>query len=70
VTLTKDLLGGDLAGSPDVYARSGCPSTCIGVWSFSRGYTHFFTFPAEFVNDNPSAFSEAYWEIASLNIYQ
>lgn len=31
--LTKDWLGGDLAGAPDVYARSGCPSTCVGMWS-------------------------------------
>ena len=26
------LPGGDWAGNPDVYASSGCPSTCVGAY--------------------------------------
>ncbi|KAF9232412.1 glycoside hydrolase family 16 protein [Melanogaster broomeanus] len=44
---------GDWAGNSDVYAASGCPSTCV-----------------DYVNNNPSAFTGAFFEFNSLNIYQ
>ncbi|KAK7024843.1 glycoside hydrolase family 16 protein [Favolaschia claudopus] len=43
---------GQWAGNPDVYAASGCPSTCNN-----------------YVNANPSAFVNAYFEFNSLNVY-
>ncbi|PPQ78780.1 hypothetical protein CVT25_010653 [Psilocybe cyanescens] len=46
-------LCGDWAGQKDVYASSGCPSTCV-----------------DFVNNNPNAFSDAYFDFASIRIYQ
>ncbi|KAG9100553.1 hypothetical protein FRC06_003969 [Ceratobasidium sp. 370] len=44
---------GDWAGNTDVYAGSGCPSTCV-----------------DYVNNNPAAFKDAYWDIAALRVYQ
>ncbi|QRV76433.1 glycoside hydrolase family 16 protein [Ceratobasidium sp. AG-Ba] len=44
---------GDWAGNADVYAGSGCPSTCV-----------------DYVNNNPTAFKDAYWDIAALRVYQ
>ncbi|EGO00838.1 glycoside hydrolase family 16 protein [Serpula lacrymans var. lacrymans S7.3] len=44
---------GDWAGSSDVYASSGCPSSCV-----------------DYVNNNPTAFSNAYFEFNALNIYE
>ncbi|KAG8697450.1 hypothetical protein FRC09_007865 [Ceratobasidium sp. 395] len=44
---------GDWAGNADVYAGSGCPSTCV-----------------DYVNNNPAAFKNAYWDIAALRVYQ
>jgi len=44
---------GDRAGQTAVYASSGCPSTCV----------------ADYVNNNPAAFSGAYFDFASLHIY-
>jgi len=41
---------GDWAGN--VYAASGCPSTCV-----------------DFVNNNPSAFEDAYFDFEWLKIY-
>ncbi|KAH9475563.1 putative glycosidase C21B10.07 [Psilocybe cubensis] len=46
-------LCGDWAGQADVYASSGCPSTCL-----------------DYVNNNPAAFSNAYFDFASVRIYQ
>ncbi|KAH9478613.1 putative glycosidase C21B10.07 [Psilocybe cubensis] len=37
-----------------VYGNSGCPSTCVGL---------------DFVNNNPSAFTNAYFDFAWLKIY-
>ncbi|TFK71165.1 hypothetical protein BDN72DRAFT_937192 [Pluteus cervinus] len=44
---------GDWAGNSDVYAASGCPSTCV-----------------DFVNNNPAAFGGAYFDLASVRVYQ
>ncbi|KZP26131.1 glycoside hydrolase family 16 protein [Athelia psychrophila] len=44
---------GDWAGSSNVYASSGCPSTCNA-----------------YVAANPSAFANAYFDFASLSIYE
>ncbi|KAB5591108.1 Endo-1,3(4)-beta-glucanase [Ceratobasidium theobromae] len=44
---------GDWAGNSNVYAGSGCPSTCV-----------------DYVNNNPAAFKDAYWDIAALRVYQ
>jgi hypothetical protein len=32
--LTVGSSGGDRAGNADIYAASGCPSTCVGMFSF------------------------------------
>jgi len=44
---------GDRAGNADIYAASGCPSTCV-----------------DYVNKNPCAFTGAYFEFASLFVYE
>ncbi|KZP10214.1 glycoside hydrolase family 16 protein [Athelia psychrophila] len=44
---------GDWAGNSNVYAASGCPSTCNA-----------------YVAANPSAFANAYFDFASLKIYE
>ncbi|KZV69996.1 glycoside hydrolase family 16 protein [Peniophora sp. CONT] len=52
--LTIDLtFCGAWAGLSDVYAASGCPSTCN-----------------DYVSNNPSAFSEAYFELPWVKVYQ
>jgi len=43
---------GDWAGNSNVYASSGCPSTCV-----------------DYVNKNPAAFANAYFDFASLRVY-
>jgi len=45
-------LCGDWAGQKDVYAASGCPSTCV-----------------DFVEKNPAAFAQAYFEFAAVRVY-
>ncbi|EJD04695.1 glycoside hydrolase family 16 protein [Fomitiporia mediterranea MF3/22] len=44
---------GDWAGASSVYAASGCPSTCV----------------ADYVNNNPSAFVNAYFQFNALRVY-
>jgi len=43
---------GDWAGNPNVYASSGCPSTCV-----------------DYVNNQPEAFTEAYWDFKNIRMY-
>ncbi|KAJ7111332.1 glycoside hydrolase family 16 protein [Mycena epipterygia] len=43
---------GDWAGAADVYASSGCPSTCV-----------------DYVNNNPAAFTNAFFEFNAINVY-
>ncbi|KAF7329566.1 Glycoside hydrolase family 16 protein [Mycena kentingensis (nom. inval.)] len=46
---------GDYAGNSIVYAQSGCPSTCK---------------TRNFVDQNPTAFTNAYFQLNSMNIYE
>lgn len=63
-------IGGDWAGSDDVYSASGCPSTCIG-----RRSTGFNTqidninLNLDHVNNNPSSFKNAMFDFAAIRIY-
>jgi hypothetical protein len=67
--LISILKGGDWAGN--VYSASGCPSTCVGMFS------QFFSFPTiadvwdiDFVNNNPASFQNAYFDFASIRMYK
>jgi hypothetical protein len=64
-------LGGDWAGN--VYSSSGCPGSCVGEFprlelfrarlSEKRPFT-------DFVNNNPGAFSGAFFEFSWIKVYQ
>lgn len=71
----KSIIGGDWAGQQSIYAGAGCPGTCVGeLLTFSiqtlihQCSTKFL--PVDYVNNNPSAFSNAYWNFAALRVYQ
>jgi hypothetical protein len=49
---------GDWAGNPDVFSQSQCTSSQYNKYQCN-----------DFVNNNPSEFSEAYWLINYLDIY-
>lgn len=66
--------GGDWAGNASVYSSSGCPSTCVSEYMFiailmetENVLTNLSL--VGYVNSNPSAFKNAYWDIASLRVY-
>jgi hypothetical protein len=70
-TLQKsDLLsaaGGDWAGN--VFAGQGCGSSCTGMsppFDLTLPAHHV----ADYVNNNPGAFSQAYWDIAGVRVYE
>jgi len=44
---------GDFAGSPSVWAAAGCGTGAC----------------VDYVNNNPTAFQDAYWEVNSLRVY-
>lgn len=63
-------LCGDWAGDQDVYAKSGCPGTCVGeltpfVEESPRSNNHL-----DFVNNNPQAFQNAYFDFKSILVYE
>ena len=60
-------VGGSWAGGQ--YAAADCPGNCIGELqlSFKRIISN--NRVVDYVNANASAFSDAYWDIASLKIY-
>lgn len=59
---------GNWAG--DAFDRSGCGSNCTRQ-SFSPALDTYHDpyRPIEYVDENPSAFSEAYWDFAALRVY-
>ena len=59
---------GDWAGG--AYGSSGCPGTCLGA---HRTYSTCFLTKdcvSDRVNSNPKAFSEAYFDIRGIRIFQ
>jgi len=67
--------GGDWAGA--VYGSSGCPGTCEGMLRrWLCGWIKWQTSVADsekntdYVNNNPGAFSNAYFEFNSVRVYQ
>lgn len=63
--------GGDWAGN--VYFLTTCPSTCVGacISKIARWLTIQLTAPLlDFVNNNPSGFADAYFDFASIKIYE
>lgn len=65
------LPGGDWAGNADVYARSGCPSTCVSAYcDFSEATCGRMTkILTDYVNNHPEAFMEAYWDFKNIRMY-
>ncbi|PPQ94921.1 LOW QUALITY PROTEIN: hypothetical protein CVT25_004407 [Psilocybe cyanescens] len=66
-------LCGDWAGT--AYGQSGCPSTCIGTKLDSTYETLILMSPLsrsvlDFVNNNPDAFVDAYFDFAAIRVYQ
>lgn len=63
-------LCGDWAGSS--FASDGCPGTCEGalLFLFSVVHARLISFRADYVNDNPSKFADAYFDIASVRVYE
>ena len=72
--LTQDdtHLGGDWAGDGDVYdASSGRPNTCTGTSSLlSCAALSKEDLDIEFVNTNPRAFTDAFFEFSWIKVYQ
>ncbi|PSR71763.1 hypothetical protein PHLCEN_2v12367 [Hermanssonia centrifuga] len=65
--------GGDWAGIDSIFNGAGCPGDCVGAClNFSIfGTVQLLTQRStDFVNNNPSAFSEAFWDIAAVRVYQ
>ena len=60
-------LGGDWAGS--VYP-SRCPSTCVGEYLSKTVSNLILNMVKDFVNNNPGAFKNAFFDFASIRIYQ
>jgi hypothetical protein len=70
--ITRFFAGGDFAGQADVYASSGCPSTCTSACNLkpcvqTKELTDAM---AGYVDNNPAAFGDAYFLFNSINIYQ
>jgi hypothetical protein len=63
-------IGGDWAGSDDVYSASGCPSTCIGRCStgFNMEIGNI-ELNLDHVNNDPSSFKNAMFDFAAIRIY-
>lgn len=62
-------LGGDWAGN--VFTSDGCGSDCTSAYIFRFGCSsRMMMFVPAFVNENPSSFTEAYWDFAALRVYQ
>ncbi|KAF8125507.1 2 beta-glucan [Boletus edulis] len=60
---------GDWAGA--VYSSDGCPSTCVGeLHEIDLCFEPKLIGRSDYVNNNPSAFANAYFEFNALNIYQ
>lgn len=64
------LLGGDWAGG--VYGNSGCPGTCVGVSTSSilACASSDCMLHTDYVNNNPAAFRDAYFDFAGIRVYQ
>ena len=64
------MLGGDWAGND--YSQSGCPSDCVGMSSASciEKRKAADTIQSDYVNNNPSAFTNAYWDVASVRVFE
>jgi len=60
---------GDWAGS--VYGQSGCPSSCESELHFHPvcGKNLVLTYDLDYVNTNPGAFQNAYFEFNAIRIY-
>jgi hypothetical protein len=61
--------GGQWAGA--VFNSDGCSGDCVSAYYsllFSRGCAH--VDPSGYVNSNPSAFANAFWNVAGLRVYQ
>jgi len=60
---------GDWAGA--VYGQMGCPGTCVGAYPRRLGITWLTDCQhVDHVNNNPQAFKDAYFDIASIRIFQ
>ena len=63
------LLGGSWAGV--VYTSDGCPGDCIGESLIDRDREFYLAVRLlDYVNNNPSAFTNAYWDVAGVRVYQ
>ena len=62
------IAGGDWAGG--VYPQSGCPSTCVGMCLIYVQQCFLITlFRLDYVDNNPEAFKDAYFDFAALRVY-
>ncbi len=69
--------GGDWAGLPQFFnALGGCPGDCASEYLHRSSalidivrYTDFDPPRTAFVNQNPSAFNDAFWDIAGVHVY-
>ena len=58
---------GDWAGS--VYGQSSCPSTCDSEFNLVFGKKLVLTYHPDYVNTNPGAFQNAYFEFNAIRVY-
>jgi len=62
-------VGGDWAGS--TYSQgTGCPSTCVGEFLPNPPAAVSEVHSKDYVNYNASAFTDAYFDFASIHVYQ
>lgn len=61
------ILGGDWAGN--VYGNSGCPSTCVGKHIISHIVLRYQQIIIDYVNYNPWAFQNAYFDFGAIRVY-
>jgi len=62
---------GDWAGQDSIFQGAGCPGTCVGKPCLVVFHNEILlTNYLDYVNNNPEAFSEAYFDFASIKVYQ
>lgn len=68
-------IGGDFAGQPAIFNGAGCPGVCDGeqkkiVMVIRAGNADGDVISVDFVNENPSAFVNAFWDFAAVRVYE
>lgn len=67
------MAGGDRAGQQTSFSEAGCPGTCVGAFAENAQNISQIKLTqnliADYVNNDPTAFADAYWDIASLRVY-